>query len=279
MRILHPTDFSQPATKALGLARDLRDKTGGSLHIMHTQSRFDEGLPGARVRPHIDSINPQLDARREEQRSEEARRLREMLQHIASPDATSELRWGDPFKELLDMQGEYDMVVMGAHGSNRFDNYFLGGVAGRFVRRASIPVITVREEAKAKKVGRVLVATDFEASAPAAVAFAKKLHGAGVKLVLCHIIDDPRLALQRGYINTVTDSLDLLDDGEFERHVIREGSPVDLLPEVAEQVGADLIAIGVKHNRSAVGQLFGSRADGLLRSSHVPILSVPAASD
>lgn len=279
MRILHPTDFSQPATKALAIARDLRDKTGGSLHVMHTQARFEEGLGGARVRPHIDSINPQLDARRDEQRSEEARRLREMLQHVASPDATSELRWGDPFRELLDMQGDYDLAVMGAHGSNRFDNYFLGGVAGRFVRRASIPVITVREEATTTKVNRILVATDFEASAPAAVAFGKKLHAVGVKLVLCHIIDDPRLAVERGYINTVTDSLDLLDDGEFERHVIREGSPVDLLPEVAAQVGADLIAIGVKHHRAALGLLFGSRADALIRSSHVPILSVPAVSD
>src|SRR5690606_2932988 len=131
--------------------------------------------------------------------------------------ATSELRWGDPFREILDMHGDYDLAVMGAHGSNRFDNYFLGGGAGRFVRRASIPVITVREEATTTKVNRILVATDFEASAPAAVAFGKRLHAAGVKLVLCHIIDDPRLAVERGYINTVTDSLDLLDDGEFER--------------------------------------------------------------
>jgi len=276
MRILHPTDFSETASKALAIARDLRDITRGSLHVMHTQSRFEEGLAGARVRPHIDSINPNLDVRKEELRTEEARRLREMLQHVATPDATSELRWGDPFRELLDMQDDYDMVVMGAHGDNRFDNFFLGGVAGRFVRRARIPVITVREETVVTGIKRVLVATDFEASAPAAVAFAKKLRAFGTKLVLCHIIDDPRLAAERGYINTVTDSLNLIDDGEFERHVVKEGSPVELLPEVARDVGANLIAIGVKHHRAATGLLFGSRADALIRSSPVPILSVPA---
>lgn len=279
MRILHPTDFSQTASKALAIARDLRDITGGTLHVMHTQARFEEGLGGARVRPHIDSINPQLDVRNNELRSEEARRLREMLQHVATPDATTELRWGDPYRELLDMQDDYDLVVMGAHGHNRFENYFLGGVAGRFVRRARIPVITVREETVATNVKRVLVATDFESSAPAAVAFAKKLHAFGTKLVLCHIVDDPRLAAERGYINTVTDSLNLLDDGEFERHVVREGSPVDLLPEVATDVGANLIAIGVRHHRATMGLLFGSRADALIRSSHVPILSVPAVTD
>jgi nucleotide-binding universal stress UspA family protein len=246
---------------------------------MHTQARFEDGLGGSRVRPHIDSINPQLDVRKDELRSEEARRLRGMLAHIATPDATSELRWGDPYKELLDMQGDYDLVVMGAHGNNRFDNYFLGGVAGRFVRRAKVPVITVREEAVVAGITRVLVATDFESSAPAAVAFAKKLRPLGVKLVLCHIVDDPRLAAERGYINTVTDSLNLLDDGEFERHVVKEGSPVDLLPEVAKDVGANLIAIGFRHHRATAGLLFGSRADALIRSSHVPILSVPAVTD
>lgn len=279
MRILHPTDFSHTASKALAIARDLRDLTSGSLHLMHTQARFEEGLAGARVRPHIDSINPQLDVRKEEMRSEEARRLREMLTHVATPDATSELRWGDPYRELLDMQDDYDLVVMGAHGHNRFDNYFLGGVAGRFVRRTRIPVITVREEAVVTNVKRVLVATDFEPSAPAAVAFAKKLHVFGTKLVLCHIIDDPRLAAERGYINTVTDSLNLLDGGEFERHVVREGAPEVQLPEVAKEVGANLIAIGVKHHRATIGLLFGSRADALIRSSHVPILSVPALTD
>jgi nucleotide-binding universal stress UspA family protein len=279
MRILHPTDFSQTAGKALAIARDLRDITGGSLHVMHTQARFEEGLAGSRVRPHIDSINPQLDVRKDELRTEEARRLREMLQHVASPDATSELRWGDPYKELLDMQGDYDLVVMGAHGNNRFDNYFLGGVAGRFVRRAKVPVITVREETVVTGVKRVLVATDFESSAPAAVAFAKKLRAFGTKLVLCHIVDDPRLAAERGYINTVTDSLNLLDDGEFERHVVKEGSPVELLPEVARDVGANLIAIGFRHHRATTGLLFGSRADALIRSSPVPILSVPAVTD
>src|SRR5690606_34285092 len=279
MRILHPTDFSQTAGKALAIARDIRDSTGGSLHVMHTQSRFEEGLAGARVRPHIDSINPQLDARKEEQRADEARRLREMLQHVATPDATSELRWGDPYRELLDMQGDYDLVVMGAHGNNRFDNYFLGGVAGRFVRRAKIPVITVREETTVTRVRRVLVATDFEPSAQAAVALGKSLHAFGVKLVLCHIVDDPRLAAERGYINTVTDSLNLIDDGEFERHVVKEGSPVELLPQVAQEVGADLIAIGVAHHAATIGMLFGSRADALIRSSTVPLLSVPAVTD
>lgn len=276
MRILHPTDFSRTAAKALAIARDLRNRLGAQLHVVHVQSRFQEGLSGLRLRPQLDSVNPQLDRTLEAERANETRRLRDMLTHLASPDATTELRWGEPIRELLAMQHDFDLVVMGAHGSNRLDNYFLGGVAGRFVRRSQVPVITVREESEAQPVERVLVATDFSDASKAAVSMAEAFGRAGVKRVLCHVVDDPRFKVDPGYINTVTDSFALIDDGGYERHVIRDGDPAVVLPAVAEDVGADLVMIGLKRQRGAVGLLLGSRVDALIRSSRVPILSVPA---
>src|SRR5690554_6317152 len=77
MRILHPTDFSRTAEKAMAVARDLTSRLGGTLHVVHVQSQFKEGLGGVRLRPHLDSINPQLDRRMEEDRQEEVRRLTE----------------------------------------------------------------------------------------------------------------------------------------------------------------------------------------------------------
>ncbi len=278
MRILHPTDFSRTADNALAVARDLSGRLGASLHVVHVQSQFTEGLGGVRMRPHLDSVNPQLDRRIEEDRQEEVRRLTEMLKHIASPAATYELRWGEPLRELLDMQNDFDMVVMGAHGSDRMDRYFLGGVAGRFVRRAEVPVVTVREESATTQVKRALVGTDFSAASEGAVAAARSLGQHGVKLVLCHVVDDPRFREDPTYINTVTDSLNLLGDG-FERHLIRDGDPAVELPRAAHEVGADLIVIGLKHQRGAIGLLMGSRVDALIRSSAVPVLSVPTEVD
>lgn len=278
MRILHPTDFSRTAEKAMAVARDLTSRLGGSLHVVHVQSQFKEGLGGVRMRPHLDSLNPQLDRRLEEDRQEEVRRLTEMLKHLASPAATTELRWGEPVRELLDMQKDYDLVVMGAHGSDRMDRYFLGGVAGRFVRRAQVPVVTVRDESDTTEVKRVLVATDFSEAAKGAVEAGRALGQHGVKLVLCHVVDDPRFRDDPTYINTVTDSLNMMGDG-YERHVIRYGDPAAELPRAAHEVGADLIAIGLKHQRGAIGMLLGSRVDALIRSSAVPVLSVPTEVD
>ena len=44
-------------------------------------------------------------------------------------------------------------------------------------------------------------------------------------------------------------------------------------------IGADLIVIGLKRQRGAVGLLLGSRVDALIRSSAVPVLGVPTEVD
>ncbi len=277
MRILHPTDFSQPAQMALALARDLRRRTNGTLHVVHVQQRFE--TDSARLRPQLDSLNLELNRRVEEGRGQEVERLRGMLSHLASPDASSELVWGNPVVELLAMQDRFDLVVMGAHGANRFDNVFLGGVAGRFVRRSYLPVITVREEADVGRVRRVLVATDFGAASWGAWRFVRDLVGEGAELILAHVVDDERVRDDAAHIQSVTDKLSELSGGEASRIVVRAGNPVTVLPELAAEVGADLLAIGIRQHRAAAGLLLGSRADALIRSSKVPVLSVPLADE
>jgi len=275
MRILHPTDFSQPAQLALALARDLRRRSNGSLHVVHVQQRFESD--SARLRSQLDSLNPELSRRADEDRNLEVERLRGMLSHVSSPDATSELLWGNPVEELLAMQDRFDMVVMGAHGANRFDKVFLGGVAGRFVRRSHVPVITVRDEATVGQLQRVLVATDFGEPSAAAWDLVRSWAPWGVEVVLTHVIDDERLQDDAEHMHKVTTEMSELSQGVASRLVVRSGNPVTVVPEVAQEVGADLIAIGLRHHSAAAGLLLGSRADALIRSSSVPILSVPVA--
>jgi nucleotide-binding universal stress UspA family protein len=276
MRILHPTDFSQPAQKALTLARDIRERSNGTLHVVHVQRRGDLDRPSAR--PQLDTFNPEMLNQLAEQRSAEVNRLLGMLSHMASPDGTHELLWGNPVEELLAIQDRYDLVVMGAHGANRFDRHFLGGVAGRFVRRADVPTISVREESAVTQLKRVMVATDFGAASLGAWEFARKLAEQGAELVLAHVMEDGRGAKALD-ANEVSDKLSAISDGAAARIVVREGEPVLVLPQLAQELGADLVAIGLRHHRAAIGLLLGNRADALLRSSAVPILTVPLIVD
>ncbi|MFA5550302.1 MAG: universal stress protein [Trueperaceae bacterium] len=276
MRILHPTDFSQPAQKALTLARDIRERSGGTLHVVHAQRRTEIDRPSSR--PQLDTFNPELLNQLAEQRSSEVDRLLGMLSHLASPDGTYELLWGNPVEELLAIQQRYDLVVMGAHGANRFDRHFLGGVAGRFVRRSSTPTISVREESAVTRVKRVMVATDFGAASLGAWEFARKFADLGAELVLAHVVEGDRGNKELDG-DEVNERLSNLSAGTAKRIVVREGEPVVILPQLAQELGADLVAIGLRHHRAAIGLLLGNRADALLRSSAVPILTVPLLVD
>lgn len=274
MRILHPTDFSQPAQQALGLARDLRQRTGGTLHIVHAQRRADAGRPYGQ--PQLDTLNPEMLNKMAEQRSEQVDRLLGMLSHLASPDATFELLWGHPVEELLRVAADYDVVVMGAHGANRLDRYFLGGVAGRLVRRTDTPIISVREESKATSVRRMLVGVDFLDASNETWAFASRFADAGIDLMLAHVVDESADAVDT---SALTEKMSAMSGGKASRLLVRQGNAISALPQLAEEVGADVIVIGLRHRRGAAGLLLGSRADALLRSSPTPIMTVPLAVD
>jgi nucleotide-binding universal stress UspA family protein len=273
MRILHPTDFSRTAELARTLALDLTARLSGHLHVVHVQHRFMEGNGRPYLATQLYQVSADLQRRLEEERRLETKALRERLAHLAEGDATGELVWGEPLAELLRLAKEHDLVVMGAHGQSPFDEVFLGGTAGRLVRRTYTPVVTVRDTSTVTAVRRILVATDFSDAAAGAWAFAARLAEAGdMKLVLAHVIEG------RGVADTAaaSDQLEALAAGKAERIVVRQGNAVEVLPRVAMDVGADLIAIGLRRHGAVAGLILGSRADALVRSSAVPILSVPA---
>ena len=273
MRILHATDFSHTAELSRALAVDLRRRSSGSLHVVHVQERFLQGPGRAYLPAQTESINPELQRRLEEERIRETERLRRQLARLEGDGATSELVWGEALRELLRLAAAFDLVVMGAHGSNPFDAAFLGGVAGRLVRRSTTPVLTVRDSCQTTKVARVLVATDFQEAALAAWTFALDLQRrTGVELVLAHV-DESRDA---GDAQVPQRRLQALSAGRAARLVVARGNPIEALPEVAREVGADAIAVGMRRHRAIAGLIMGARADALVRSSPVPIVSVPA---
>lgn len=272
MRILHPTDFSRTAEHARVLATDLAARTGAGLHVVHVQERFESEAARRYAPVQSERINSELQRRVEEERAAETRLLRERLTNLATKPATSELVWGHTLRELLRLAGEHDLVVMGAHGANPFDEAFLGGVAGRLVRRSTTPILTVRETCTTTKVRRLLVATDFGEASLAAWTYAAHLaQRADLALVLAHVDTE-----HRADARVPSDRLETLSAGRAERCVVRAGHPVEVLPALADEVGADAIVVGLKRHGAIAGLLLGSRADALLRSSRVPVLSVPA---
>lgn len=275
MNILHPTDFSKTAEKAYVLALDLNERLSASLDVIHVQERLEDTAGGRQFSTAVVGLSDELRKRFEDTRRKEVQYIHDQLTALTPKGGTNNLLWGKPLKTLLKRIHNYDLVVMGAHGADPIDNFFVGGLAGRLVRRSPVPILTVRDTAEITVINRILVATDFGDASQHTWHWCQTLKNAGVKLVAAHVIDIARLQDDLGYTQVVTEALEQFSGDQAERQVLREGNPLERLPELAQEVGADAIAIGLKPHSGFAGFVFGSLTDGLLSSSPVPLLSVP----
>jgi nucleotide-binding universal stress UspA family protein len=141
-RILVPTDFSQPSDVALDYAREVANKFGASLHLLHVIE-----TPVAVMSPEVGIVDsPELRA----QLFEDAR---DRLQRRITPNdrthhaATTEIVWGTSAHSIVTYATErgMDLIVMGTHGRGGVAHLLMGSVAEKVVRHAPCPVMTVRQ--------------------------------------------------------------------------------------------------------------------------------------
>lgn len=181
-----------------------------------------------------------------------------------------------------------DLLVLGTQGEHGFDHTFLGSVSERVARAADCPVLTVSAEApEPGPIRKILVATDFSRDADAAVVWAKALAArTGASIALLHsvpppfgvgedelTVDDEHTASEiersRARLEEVAGAI----DGETEVVVGRRYPESDAL-EQAEQLGADLIAVGTRGRRGLPHVVLGSTTVRIMRGARVPVVSV-----
>ena len=140
-RIVVPTDFSDCAEDAWGLAQRLAAVSGAELvlvHVLVEAPLFSEGpFTMDRVRKVYET------ARTWGQESLDTWMAEAQAKGLKARVA---LRTGVPYREIVDLVTDEraDLVVIGTHGRGGIDRALLGSVADRVVRLAPCPVLTVR---------------------------------------------------------------------------------------------------------------------------------------
>jgi nucleotide-binding universal stress UspA family protein len=137
----------------------------------------------------------------------------------------------------------------------------------------------------------ILVAVDFSEYAERALAWAFRIGEAcGAKVHAVHALSLIALALgdeahpeapdfeRRAKAHADAQLAALADAAKQKGHELQthraDGNPADRIVHEAERLGADLIVMGT-HGRSGLDRLMlGSVADRVLRTAHVPVLTV-----
>jgi nucleotide-binding universal stress UspA family protein len=136
----------------------------------------------------------------------------------------------------------------------------------------------------------IVVATDLEGQAEAALEYARKLAvNYGARIVLAHGLDPMEYAavdaVPGSVLNHLTDTArkvldklagDLLREGIHSHSEIRQGVVAEMLVDVARQYEAGLIVIGTKGLEGAGPVVVGAIAEQLVRLAPCPVLAVAA---
>lgn len=294
--VLAATDLSDSSDGVLRSAARLARATGASLHVVHAfelpppaplgdvpAALPDIGFWEGRMRDAEHSLDAQLARALEPGTDAESRRLEVYAAHRA-------------IAERAEQVGA-DLVVLGPHRRHRMGDALLGSTADRVLRTVSAPCLVLRGELRLP-LRTVVVPVDL--SDPARAALHRALVWAAtlgasdgvtglpaVTVRVVHVLPrmlagddvpfdrasvDPQLnrevraALERARGAAAVD---------VEEEVVWGDRPADRIVSYAEEVGADLIAMGTHGTGFLRRALIGSVASGVARTAPCPVLLVP----
>lgn len=144
-KILCPTDFSEPSHCGLRMANEMAVQFGSEIILVNVHKPIPH-LP----RPRIEASETTFDVSiYEKQVIEDAEHsLAELGKEILGEGVKPRLivRVGTPAEEILEVAKEeqVDAIIIASHGRTGLAKIVFGSVAQRVVRRATCPVLTMR---------------------------------------------------------------------------------------------------------------------------------------
>jgi nucleotide-binding universal stress UspA family protein len=294
--LLHLTDFSEAADKALEQTKRLAQLFGANVHILHKvvyppphtptevldhlgdAAKFDYVLEEVLERPEREAMSGL---------NERATALRD-----AGVNVTEHLvRSGDVFDAVEEAIRHVrpNLLVMGTHGRSAIGKWLMGSVAEKVLRHTSCDVLMLHADSKVagaeqQGLGEILVATDFSDCSRRALRAARDLaaNGRGT-LCLLHVVEVPVIPFHEEFQRSVADSVDRARYETFLMEELRdpkgavlvaEGNVSEEIERVAKERDAAMVVIGT-HGRSGLQRaLIGSVAERVSRLCHRPVMTV-----
>ncbi len=288
-KVLVPVDFSPTSTLAvnhgIALARKFRAKLS-LLHVIESPSALLYTFP-----TEAEKI--------ERQRQEQAEK---MLPILVSPEDQDDLdarflvKTGDVEKSIEKAVHEEnaDVVVMGTHGRSLFGRLLIGSETQTLLRKLGVPVLTVCRVSRPLEFKRMLFGTDLGSDSGKGFDFALQMaEAADSTLVVLHTIDKrPVLTYETPEVKAVFDeerkqAVKRAENSfaEFEAQaarqkvniecVLAEGDAAECLVRVADEREVDFMILALRKKGAMARTLLGSTAEPVIRTAHVPVLSVP----
>jgi nucleotide-binding universal stress UspA family protein len=285
-QVLFPTDGSEGAAFAFDHVLDLAATHDATVHVLSVADTTNGGLLPIRG-----DDEEALRAPGDRLVREAAERARER-----GVETVTAVRQGAPYREIVDYAGTngVDLVVMSTHGRRGLERFLLGSTSERVVRRADVPVLTIRPDDDVDVTHPyrdVLVPTDGSDCAKDALALGADV--AAAEDAALHLLTVVAIAAVGADVRADV-QLDQLKGGAHElldeaataaeaRGVEAASRTVEYGPSVHEAILAyidghdvDVVVVGT-HGRTGFDRfVLGSVTAQLVRTAPIPVLTVPS---
>jgi nucleotide-binding universal stress UspA family protein len=284
--ILFPTDGSDGAAFAFEHVLDLAARHDATVHVLNVADTTQNGLLKIRG-DDVDALEAEGD-----------RIVREAAEQADEQgvDTVTDVVRGEPYREIVDYAEQHglELIVMPTHGRRGLERFLLGSTSERVVRRADVPVLTMRPDddvTVSHPYQDVLVPTDGSDCANQALAIGVDIADAeDAALHLLSVIaitalgSDVRPDIQLEMLEE--SAHELLDEAAAfadDAGVDAASTTVEYAPSIHQAIltyiddhEVDLVVVGT-HGRTGFDRyVLGSVTEYLVRTSPIPVLTVRA---
>lgn len=269
-RILVPTDFSKHAEYALKVAVQIAKKNDGEIflvHMLELPTSGNDALSTAHEIPELmlfknAAIN-KLDALM-------------TADYTAGVKITKIIQFEMAFDGIVKNGKAHnaDLIVMGSHGANGFQEMFIGSNTEKVVRNADVPVLVIKREEAKFNANQFVFASDFsdEAKKPfeQAFTFAK---GFGAHLHLVNINTPNNFKSTKVAQELISSFLKDTDTSNITTHIYNDVNVEKGILHFAKSIDADLIGMST-HGRKGLSHFFnGSISEDLVNHAKRPVIT------
>ncbi len=272
-KILVPYDFSKVAEHALDFACQIAAKADCDIRLLHVIEH-----------PTADSFRTlgiqDLDPMEQVYIKQMIEKVKEKLGAVISGADYSDnkisykIQLGNPFHNIIDEITEetVDLVVMGTEGAEGLNEFFVGSNAEKVVRKASCPVITIQNKCELEPINDIVFASDFIHTHDDFVAQLKDLQSMfEARFRIVKINTPASFTSTRHDTKQMEEFVAKYGIENYTTDIYNYKNEEDGIRYYAEDIGADMIALGT-HQRSGIGHfLAGSIAEMVVNHSSIPV--------
>ena len=291
-KIMFPTDFSESADAALGMALLLAKNFEAELIMFHSVVLHSDDV-GEDVYSRFPDLNECISMLIENADS----KLEKTIDDSGRLTVKQIVRRGlSTVDEILNYANEekVDLLVMGTHGRRGISHFLLGSVTEQVVRAADCPVLTIRKSAAASEkndIRRILLPIDFSEDSVLAARYSNVLCKIlDARLEVIHVIDSN---VHPAYASVGIDTPSKLDselkprvEGAIKEFMskaqtsidykitVRDGNPAKEISACAEDQDDTMIIIASHGEGYLERMIMGSTTERVIRLSKCPVLTV-----